>query len=881
MIDERPEGYPKLENYTPTKFMLDTSRYDEKKADRAVTFIENLRHTKGKWAGKRFWLLPWQEQLIRDIFGVVKEDGYRQFRTAFVEICKKVGKQLALDTPIPTPDGWSTMGNLKVGDFVLSEKGEPCRVIAKSAVDRTEDAYRITFRDGDSIVAGARHQWLVDFINGKTKNDVIMTSEEIYQKWQMPSCIRYKGHTSPVRIKVNRAFDLPEVDLPLDPYTFGIWLGDGTATKKEICAFEDDMEYIFKAIPYIPTAIYQNGDGRSWKANFRELKSVLVKNWRDKRIPEEYLRASEAQRWELLAGLVDSDGSVSAIKGQTVISGVCKPLMEDVRELLWTLGIKNNMTESRSLYHGVPTGETLYVIRFVAFDDMPLSKIPRYLERRIPRKPETRNAYHYIKKIENIGNGIPMQCIQVDSESHCYLAGKTMVPTHNSELAAAIALYLLYADNEPSAEVYGAAADRQQASIVFDVAKKMVEMSPALMKRTKVVDSTKRLVNYSNAGYYQVLSAEIGGKHGFSISGLIFDEIHVQPNRKLYDVLTKGTSDARANPLHFIITTAGTDRNSIAYELHQKALDILAGRRIDPTFYPVVYSLGDDEDWEDERNWYKVNPSLGYTVDIERLRDAFREAKQNPADEMTFRWLRLNQWVRSTVRWMPMDKWDACGKYEVDIRRLEGRRCYGGLDLSSSTDITAFVLVFPPEDEDEPFWILPFFWIPEDNIQLRVRRDHVPYDVWEMSGQFETTEGNVIHYGYIEKFIEHLGERFNIQEIAFDRWGAVQMVQDLEGMGFTVIPFGQGFKDMSPPTKELMKLVLEGKIAHGGNPVLRWMIENAVVRTDPAGNIKLDKQKSTEKIDGAVAMVMGLDRAIRQQNEQTGSIYDERGLFFI
>ena len=542
MIDERPEGYPKLESYTPTKFMLDTSHYDEKKADRAVTFIENLRHTKGKWAGKRFWLLPWQEQMIRDIFGVVKEDGCRQFRTGFVEIPKKNGK---------------------------------------------------------------------------------------------------------------------------------------------------------------------------------------------------------------------------------------------------------------------------------------------------------------------------------------------------SEIAAAVALYLLYADNEPSAEVYGAAADRQQAGIVFDVAKHMVEMSPALMKRTKIVDSTKRLVNYSNAGYYQVLSAEIGGKHGFSISGLIFDEIHVQPNRKLYDVLTKGTSDARANPLHFIITTAGTDRNSIAYELHQKAVDVLEGRRIDPTFYPVVYSLGDDEDWTDEENWKKANPSIGYTIDIDRVRDAFREAQQNPADEMTFRWLRLNQWVRSTVRWMPMDKWDACGKHEVDIRKLEGRRCYGGLDLSSSTDITAFVLVFPPEDENEPFQILPYFWIPEDNVQLRVRRDHVPYDVWEVSGQFETTEGNVIHYGYIEKFIEHLGERFNIQEIAFDRWGAVQMVQDLEEMGFTVIPFGQGFKDMSPPTKELMKLVLEGKIAHGGNPVLRWMIENAVVRTDPAGNIKLDKQKSTEKIDGAVAMVMALDRAIRQQNEQTGSIYDERGLFFI
>ena len=224
----------------------------------------------------------------------------------------------------------------------------------------------------------------------------------------------------------------------------------------------------------------------------------------------------------------------------------------------------------------------------------------------------------------------------------------------------------------------------------------------------------------------------------------------------------------------------------------------------------------------------------------------------------------------------------ACGEtVYVSEDDLEGRVCYGGLDLSSTTDITAFVLVFPPEDENDKYIILPYFWIPEDNLDLRVRRDHVPYDVWERQGFLQTTEGNVVHYGYIEKLIESLGERFNIREIAFDRWGAVQMVQNLEGMGFTVVPFGQGFKDMSPPTKELMKLVLEQRIAHGGHPVLRWMMDNIFIRTDPAGNIKPDKEKSTEKIDGAVATIMALDRAIRCGNENVESVYDTRGLLFI
>lgn len=273
-------------------------------------------------------------------------------------------------------------------------------------------------------------------------------------------------------------------------------------------------------------------------------------------------------------------------------------------------------------------------------------------------------------------------------------------------------------------------------------------------------------------------------------------------------------------------------------------------------------------------------PSLDITVGIDKVKAACESAKQNPGEENAFRQLRLNQWVKQAVRWMPMEKWDKCA-FAVDEDELEGRICYGGLDLSSTTDITAFVLVFPPLDEEDKYIILPYFWIPEDNLTLRVNRDNVPYDVWERQDFLQTTEGNVVHYGFIEQFIERLGERFNIREIAFDRWGAVQMVQNLEGMGFTVVPFGQGFKDMSPPTKELMKLVLEQKIAHGGHPVLRWNMDNIYIRTDPAGNIKADKEKSTEKIDGAVATIMALDRAIRCGNDHGASVYDDRGLLFI
>ena len=447
-----------------------------------------------------------------------------------------------------------------------------------------------------------------------------------------------------------------------------------------------------------------------------------------------------------------------------------------------------------------------------------------------------------------------------------------------SGLAAAVALLLCCGDGEERAEVYGCAADRQQASIVFEVAADMVRMCPALSKRVKILASQKRMVYLPTNSFYQVLSAEAYSKHGFNIHGVVFDELHTQPNRKLFDVMTKGSGDARMQPLYFLITTAGTDTQSICYETHQKAKDILEGRKIDPTFYPVIYGAKEDEDWTDPEVWKRSNPSLGITVGIDKVQAACDSARQNPAEENSFRQLRLNQWVKQSVRWMPMDKWDNCAA-PVDAEFLEGRVCYGGLDLSSTMDITAFVLVFPPTEEDEPFAVFPYFWIPEENIEPRVRRDHVPYDVWEKQGYLMTTEGNVVHYGFIEAFIEKLGEKYNIREIAFDRWGAVQMVQNLEGMGFTVVPFGQGFKDMSPPTKELMKLTLEKKIAHGGHPIMRWMADNIFIRTDPAGNIKADKEKSTEKIDGVIALIMALDRAIRCGNDTSESVYENRGVW--
>jgi phage terminase large subunit-like protein len=459
------------------------------------------------------------------------------------------------------------------------------------------------------------------------------------------------------------------------------------------------------------------------------------------------------------------------------------------------------------------------------------------------------------------------------------------IPKKNgkSEYCAGAMLDLSFADGEQGAEVYSAAADRRQASIVFNIAAQMVRKSPELGKRSDILTSSKTIFIPQTNTTYQALSSESYTKHGYNVHGLGFDEFHAQPNRELYDVLTKGSGAARRQPLHIFITTAGNNINSIAYEMHEYATRVLSGDIIDPTFYAVIYGLGPEDDWEDEKNWYKANPSLGTILNIEEFRKAFQDAKRNLAEENIFKQLRLNIWVKQSTRWMRMGDWDACSSAPDD---LKGRPCCAGLDLSSSIDLTALSLVFPRGDYYD---VLMRFWIPADTAEEKERKDHVPYRQWAHDGFITLTPGNVVDYRYIREEFKKLREQYEIRELAYDRWGAAKLMQDLIEDGFVteqkdannghplIVEFGQGYRSMSPPTKELMNLVLSKKIHHGGNPVLRWNVDNLVIEQDAAENIKPNKAKSTQRIDGAVAMIMSIDRAIKH-NEPPRSVYEDRGV---
>jgi len=455
-----------------------------------------------------------------------------------------------------------------------------------------------------------------------------------------------------------------------------------------------------------------------------------------------------------------------------------------------------------------------------------------------------------------------------------YRTAYVSVPRKNgkTEMMAALALYWLFVAGEPGSEIYSVAGDADQAGIAFSAARRMIEQNPAMEAVCKVY--RRSIVRPDTGAHYKVLSSDHAGKHGYSPDLVIFDELHVQTGRDLWDVMRTGMG-ARQQPLLASITTAGIfDRTSIAFEVYDYATKVRDGIIEDKSFYTAIWEADKDAEWTDPKVWRASNPNLGVSVSESFLEQECAVAKETPSFQNTYRRLYLNQWTEQEVRFLDMHQYDAC---DGEAKLVPGAPTWAGLDLSTTTDISALVLV--QRTDGGGYVVEPHFWIPAESIIRRSRKDKVPYDAWKRDGYVTATPGNVIDYEFIRKRINELSKKYMMVGIAYDNWNATSTALQLKADGREMREFGQGFADMNEPTKELERLVIDGNIRHGGNPVLRWMASNVTVRHDAAENIRPDKLKSTDRIDGLVALIMAI--GLEMVHSRLHSRYETEDLTFV
>lgn len=451
-------------------------------------------------------------------------------------------------------------------------------------------------------------------------------------------------------------------------------------------------------------------------------------------------------------------------------------------------------------------------------------------------------------------------------------------------LLAGIALYLLAADGEPGAEVYSAATKKDQAKLVWSEAVRMVKRAPALAAEIKHWRASDTLSVEATSSKFQPLSADSNTLDGLNVHGALIDELHAHRTRGVVDLLETATS-ARRQPLQIEITTAGFDQTSICYEHHDYARQILEKSIEDDSWFCFIATIDEGDDWRDPKSWEKANPSWGVSVKPDDIRRKCEKAQKLPAAQNNFKRLHLNVWTQQSTRWIDLQVWAENDAHPIEEEQLAGRLGYGGLDLSSVSDITAWVLVFPCEQDPKALDILPRFWCPEARLTAPDNQYADKYQAWARDGYLEVTPGDGVDYDFVEAQIMADATKYRIASLNVDRlFQAHQVAQHLTDEGLTVFGMGQGFIGMSQPMKEFEARLLGRRLHHGDHPVLRWMADNMAVRADPAGNLKPDKAADVDvqtgarrarKIDGIVALVMALDRAMRPGE---ASAYADHGI---
>jgi len=828
--------------------------FDVERASRPIQFIEKFcRQSKGRWIGQPLKLELWQKAMLQAVFGFVhKETGLRRCREFVLLIGRKNGKStllagiglymlvgdgeggsevytvapLDLDTPILTTRGWTTMGELRVGDQVFSEDGRPTTVTYLSPIVLRK-TYRVLFDDGSELIATDNHLWTVEEWytprKGASKKykTVTITTEEIARRVTLGGRPRY-------RIKVAAPLRFDQKPLPVDPYVLGVWLGDGRSNRGYLTLDKGDFEIIREIEKRgYSFSVRDSCKSNSVRGTIIGLRTVLRQMGliENKHIPDIYKRGSIEQRMDLLRGLMDTDGTITK-PGQCRFTSVSERLARDVYELVLGLGFKAHIRSDITNRNSV-----VWRVTFRAHNDTPVFNLSRKRERQIPRNgSSTKARYRWIVAVEGV-EPRPARCIEVDSPSHLFLAGDRLIATHNTK--------------------------RDQARIVFTEAVNMVTQSPALRNHLK---KRKTDLYFPVAfGKFEPLASESRSLDGLNSHCVIIDELHAIKDRNLYDVMRQSMT-ARQQPLLAMITTAGFVRECIYDDIYDYACRVLDGVVEDGRFLAFLYELDDRSEWVDFRAWEKANPGLGTIKSYEDLAANVERAKNDANFLPTVLTKDFNIRETSSGTWLTFEEANNEATFSPD--ELRDTYAIGGVDLSATTDLTAAaVLVMKPDGQ---MYALVQGFMPGDTVEQRAKEDKVPYDRWVERGLITPCPGNRIDYRYVTDWFARLRDEYGISTywVGYDSWNSPAWVEDMEArLGYqnkvNLLPVIMGAKTLSAPMKVLRADLAAKRINYNRNPLLLWSLTNMAVAVDTNENIRPVKTADRRRrIDPAVALII-------------------------
>lgn len=841
--------------YNPGKY-----HFDEDIASRHIEFIERFCKQPSGKIGQPLRLQLFQRARFQAIFGFVDDNNLRQYNEALIIEGRKNGKALSLDTDIPTLTGWKKMRDICVGDKVFGSDGKAHAVTLVSEVFKNHDCYKVVFEDHSEIICDADHLWTVK--NKKAKVVTKRTKDLLHYKRERRD---KKGIEYLYRVPMGQPVEYEPTDLPIDPYTFGIWLGDGSCRDPRItCGYEDLDETAANISSFghsVKIQHYKNrasniaidtGDSPQPNPFTAGLRALGVLG--NKHIPDVYLQSSVDQRLLLLQGLMDTDGFCSKA-GECEFAQKNKAIVFQFIELLASLGIKGEMWKRTVVCNGKECES--YRVFFFTDKTMPCFRLKRKYDR-LKERLSDRMKYKSIVSISPV-ESVDCKCITIDSEDHLYCAGRSYSLTHNTTETAAVEIDMLVNDHEGAPQIYNLATMLDQAKLGFNAAHKMVKQSPALSKhiRKRAAD----LYFAPNMGFIKALASNTNSLDGLDVHCGVIDELAAIKSRDLYDLI-KQAMGARSQPLLFTITTNGFVRDSIFDAQYEYASGVLDGTIEDEHFLPFVYELDNITEWDKEECWEKANPGLGTIKSFDYLRQMVSKAKMDPTFKPTVMVKDFNMRQTGESAWL---RWEDLDNTEL-IPDDRFRYCIGGFDAADTTDLNAAKAIFMRPD-DPHIYVKSMYWLPQKaldefyNKGRRQGRDNAPYDLWQSQGLLRTVDSYKVDKKVILEWFREVVEQDDIyvMYIGYDPWHIDDSLLREFKYEFgekSMIPVRQGVLTLSQPMKELKADLQAGLIVYNNNPIDKWCLANTAIKVDINGNIQpikgLDERN---RIDGTMALI--------------------------